>query len=322
MSSCLIASARAVWLTLSRLFRRAGHSERMSPESSSSLFPDRPIRPLPKRRLRERLSPDVAESIQYPPAPQTATPLFGYPYSSKEDLAGLGPDPPNVAHRENPAELGQEASVRRNGLGAEQDDHALLGQPRRAFVPRPLHDLPGPTIRAPIRQNQARQANPQPPPSTTSSADGYDSFENSNNKKKRKIPTTGETIQNGTHVLNELGAPGASGTANGDEGALEASGIASATYYQPGGPSTNGQGISGPGRGRYGRVRNGRSPLRVLSDPNSIWGSRTSNKLRPGAVQYPSPPTGTSPYVKLPFPCNSLQISLCENNLFMDPPLL
>ncbi|KAI1766310.1 hypothetical protein GGR53DRAFT_219800 [Hypoxylon sp. FL1150] len=272
-----------------------GHSEKMSPEPSSPLFPDRPIRPLPKRRLRERLSPDVADSIQYPPAPQTVTPLFGYPYSSKEDLhlAGLGPDPPNVAHRENPAELGREASVRRNGVSAEQDDHALLGQSRRTFVPRPLQGPPEHPIRAPIRQNQGRQMNPQPPPSATSSVDGYESFENSNNKKKRKIPTTGETILNGAHGLNELGAPGAPGT-GGDEGVLEAPGVASATYYQPGGPSTNGQGISGPGRGRYGRVRNGRSPLRVLSDPNSLWGSRASNKLRPGAVQYPSPPAENS----------------------------
>ncbi|KAI4866148.1 hypothetical protein F4820DRAFT_447275 [Hypoxylon rubiginosum] len=303
----------------------------MSPESSSPLFPDRPIRPLPKRRLRERLSPDVADSIQYPPAPQTATPLFGYPYSSKDDLAGLGPDPPNVAHRENPAELGQEASLRRNGLGAEQDDHALLGQARRAFVPRPIHDPPGHAIRVPLRQNQGRQANPQPPPSTTSSADGYDSFENSNNKKKRKIPTAGETILNGTHVLNDLGALGvSSGTAAGDDGSLEASGVASATYYQPGGPTTNGQGISGPGRGRYGRVRNGRSPLRVLSDPNSIWGSRSSNKLRPGtgAVQYPSHPAGENSGIissaiasaeKLPVPQGQENRSLLHQEASIKP---
>ncbi|XXH02719.1 hypothetical protein Hte_009104 [Hypoxylon texense] len=303
----------------------------MSPESSSPLFPDRPIRPLPKRRLRERLSPDVADSIQYPPAPQTATPLFGYPYSSKEDLAGLGPDPPNVAHRENPAELGQEASLRRNGLGAEQDEHAQLGQARRAFVPRPLHDPPGHAIRVPLRQSQGRQANPQPPPSTTSSVDGYESFENSNNKKKRKIPTAGETILNGTHVLNDLGAlGGSSGTAAGDDGSLEASGATSATYYQPGGPTTNGQGISGPGRGRYGRVRNGRSPLRVLSDPNSIWGSRASNKLRPGtgAVQYPSHPTGENSGIissaiasaeKLPVPQGQENRSLLHQEASIKP---
>ncbi|KAI1453966.1 hypothetical protein F4805DRAFT_461243 [Annulohypoxylon moriforme] len=263
----------------------------MSPESSSSLYPDRPIRPLPKRRLRERLSPDVADSIQYPPAPQTTAPLFVYPYNSKEDLAPLGVDPPNVAHRENVAELGQEASARRNGMGVEQDDQSLIGQARRALISRPLHDSPGHAVRAPLRQSQPRQPNPQPPPSTASSVDGYDSFENSNNKKKRKIPTAGETILNGTHVLNDLGTLGVSSpTSAGDDGSLDASGAASASYYQAGGAIAGAQGLSGPGRGRYGRTRNGRSPLRVLSDPNSSWSNRNSNKLRPGGIQYSSPP--------------------------------
>ncbi|KAF3061879.1 hypothetical protein GL218_02868 [Daldinia childiae] len=221
----------------------------MSPESSS-LFPDRPIRPLPKRRLRERLSPDVADSIQYPPAPQTSAPLFVYPYNAKEDLVSLGAEPPGVAHRENAAELGQETGLRRNGLGNENDGNSLIGQARRAFVSRPLHDSSGHATRAPLRQGQSRQPNPQPPPSTASSADGYDSFENSNNKKKRKIPTAGETILNGTHVLNDLGALGVSSpVATGDEGSLDISGSASTAYYQSGGLAAGGQGISGPGRG-------------------------------------------------------------------------
>ncbi|KAI8966405.1 hypothetical protein F5Y11DRAFT_155111 [Daldinia sp. FL1419] len=270
-----------------------GPSENMSPESSS-LFHDRPIRPLPKRRLRERLSPDVADSIQYPPAPQTAAPLFVYPYNAKEDLASLGAEPLNVAHRENAAELGQETSLRRNGLGNENGGHSLIGQARRAFVSRPLHDSPAHATRAPLRQGQSRQLNPQPPPpSTASSVDGYDSFENSNNKKKRKIPTAGETILNGTHVLNDLGALGVSSPiAAGDEGSLDNSGSASAAYHPSGSLAAGGQGISGPGRGRYGRVRNGRSPLRTLSDPNSSWGNRTPSKLKPGGIQYSSPPTG------------------------------
>ncbi|KAI1141084.1 hypothetical protein F5Y05DRAFT_376347 [Hypoxylon sp. FL0543] len=270
-----------------------GHSENMSPESSSPLFPDRPIRPLPKRRLRERLSPDVADSIQYPPAPQTTAPLFVYPYNPKEELASLGAGPLGATHRENVAELGQEATPRRNGLDAERDDHSLVGQARRGFVSRPLHNSPGHAVRAPQRQSQPRQSNPQPPPSTASSVDGYDSFENSNNKKKRKIPTAGESILNGTHVLNDFGALGTpSPTAGSDERSLDASGAASVPYYSSGSSTATGQGISGPGRGRYGRSRNGRSPLRTLSDPNSNWGSRTSNKLRPGGIQYPPPPAG------------------------------
>lgn len=288
-----LSAITASWLTLSRMLRRTGNSENMSPDSPSTLFPDRPIRPLPKRRLRERLSPDVADSIQYPPAPQNTAPLFAYPYNNKDDLTSLASDPLNAAHRENSAALGQEASQRRNGLGTDQDDYSILGQARRTFVSRPIHDATG-AIRTPLRQAQARQSNPQQPPSTASSVDGYDSFENSNNKKKRKIPTAGETILNGTHVLNELGALGVSSPiATGDEGSLDPSGTTSAAYYQSGGTGTSGQGISGPGRGRYGRVRSGRSPLRTLSDPNSSWGSRISNKLRPGGIQYPPQPAGT-----------------------------
>ncbi|KAI5925855.1 hypothetical protein F4810DRAFT_36023 [Camillea tinctor] len=268
-----------------------GQPENMSPESSSSVFPDRPIRPLPKRRLRERLSPDVADSIKYPPTPQATTPLFIYPYNSKDESTLLAPEPVNVASRENFARLGQDSALRRNGLGAgtEHDDESLMGQARRALGSRSFHVSPGHAIRSPQRPGQARHSNPQPPPSTASSADGYDSFENTNNKKKRKIPTAGETILNGTHVLtdpNAFGVP--SPPTTGDEGPGDAPGSISTPYYQSGGPTTNGQGISGPGRGRYGRVRNGRSPLRALSDSNSNWGGRNP-KLRP-SNQYPSPP--------------------------------
>src|SRR4051794_7138445 len=44
---------------------------------------------LPKRRLRERLSPEAAESIQYPPAPRIVSPLFQYPYTLRDDEADL-----------------------------------------------------------------------------------------------------------------------------------------------------------------------------------------------------------------------------------------
>uniref|UniRef100_A0A8H7TU31 Uncharacterized protein n=1 Tax=Bionectria ochroleuca TaxID=29856 RepID=A0A8H7TU31_BIOOC len=61
------------------------HNSTMSSDTMPNLFPDRPIRPLPKRRLRERLSPQVAESIKYPPSMLNSVPLFQYPCSSKEE---------------------------------------------------------------------------------------------------------------------------------------------------------------------------------------------------------------------------------------------
>lgn len=291
MSFFVAGFSIAVWLTFTRFRRRTGYSEKMSPDSASTLFPDRPIRPLPKRRLRERLSPDVADAIKYPPAPQNISPLFAYPYNPKEEVGLFGTEPSTVVNRENVAELGHDVGLRRNGLSGEHLDESLMGQARRALVSRPFQDTQNSAFRTPQRPAPARHSAVQPPPSTTSSADGYDSFENTNNKKKRKIPTAGETILNGTHVLNDSSALGMpSPPTTGDEGPGDSAGAVSSPYYQSGGPSANAQGISGPGRGRYGRVRNGRSPLRTLPDPNGAWNGR-SPKLR-GPGQYPSPPRG------------------------------
>ncbi|KAI8632882.1 hypothetical protein F5Y19DRAFT_419332 [Xylariaceae sp. FL1651] len=299
-----------------------GTLENMSPESTSSLFPDRPIRPLPKRRLRERLSPGVADSIKYPPAPQTSTPLFVYPYNSREgssssaELAG-------ASGRENVVKPGEDVRFRRNGLTADRDDESLMSQARRALGSRGFHEPLEHGYRIPQRSGQPRHPKPQPPPSTASSADGYDSFENTNNKKKRKIPIAGETILNGTHVLSEtnaFGIPSPPAMGDGDGGDPLPT---STPYYQSGGPLSNGQGISGPGRGRYGRIRNGRSPLRALSDSNTNWTGRNM-KLR-GANQYPSPPSENSGIIstaiasaeKLPAPTGQENISLLQQQASM-----
>ena len=291
----------AVWLTFTRSRPRTGYSENMSPDSTSSLFPDRPIRPLPKRTIRQRLSPEVAKTIKYPPTPQNIPPLFAYPYNGKEDSGLLGSEPSTAVNRENVAQLGQEAALRRNDLGGGHHEESIMGQARRALISRPFQDSEGGTFRTPQRIPQARHGAIQPPPSTTSSADGYDSFENANNKKKRKIPTAGETILNSTHVLNDSSALGMpSPPTTGDEGPGDLSTAVPAPYYQSGGPSASTQGISGPGRGRYGRVRNGRSPLRALPEPNGAWNGRTP-KLR-GPDQYPPPGGELFPLVRVIVP--------------------
>ncbi|KAI3328454.1 hypothetical protein F4824DRAFT_483467 [Ustulina deusta] len=303
-----------------------GTYENMSPESSSSLFPDRPIRPLPKRRLRERLSPDVAESIKYPPAPQATTPLFVYPYHSREDSASASTGLASTIGRDSGLKPGGDTGFRRNGLVAGRDDDSLMTQARRALGSRGFHEPGEHGFRVAQRSGQPRQPKPQAPPSTASSADGYDSFENTNNKKKRKIPIAGETILNGTHVLNEpasFGMPSPPATGDDDVGGDHVP--TSTPYYQSGGPLSNGQGISGPGRGRYGRIRNGRSPLRALSDSNANWAGRNM-KLR-SAGQYPSPPaenlgiisTAIASAEKLPVPTGQENISLLQQQIPTKP---
>ncbi|KAI1116743.1 hypothetical protein F5Y14DRAFT_54091 [Nemania sp. NC0429] len=297
-----------------------GTLENMSTESSS-LFPDRPIRPLPKRRLRERLSPDVAESIKYPPAPQASAPLFVYPYNPREDSLPAGVDLIGTVGRDNGLRPEGDAGLRRSPLGTGDDDDSVMAQARRALGSRVFHGTPDHGFRVPVRSGQPRQPKPQPPPSTASSADGYDSFEITNNKKKRKIPIAGETVLNGTHALNEqaaFGMPSPPTTGDDDSGDHVPT---STPYYQSGGSLSNGQGISGPGRGRYGRVRNGRSPLRALSDSNANWTGRNMKMYT--SSQYPSPPTENAGIIssaiasaeKLPVPSGQENISLLQHQI-------
>lgn len=236
--------------------------------------PDRPIRPLPKRRLRERLSPEVAGTISYPPAPQTTPALFSYPCNLKggfleEDSTATGRD-------FQPDFSGRQAS-RRNGIGAEAGLEEA--PPRRAVVSRPPAESLGRPARLLQKPDTSRQGHsPQPPPSAASSADGYDSFENTNNKKKRKIPTAGE--MNGGHGLGDHGLNDAHSLPGGLAVTPDRSGengsSTSVPYYGTGNFVTAGQNISGPGRGRFGRARNGRSPLQTLSDASGNWLGRGS----------------------------------------------
>ncbi|KAI1809490.1 hypothetical protein GGS20DRAFT_590559 [Poronia punctata] len=311
-------AVKTLWLMLSRNYVLGAH-ENMSPESALSLFPDRPIRPLPKRRLRERLSPDVANSIKFPPAPQPSAPLFVYPYSPRDDSSPVGPELIGLAPRENVARPSNGATFRRNGLATgPRDDESLMSQARRALGSRGFHEPVEQSFRVPPRASHVRPPKPQPPPSTASSMDGYESFENTNNKKKRKIPIAGESILNGTHTITEPTAFGIQPpSVNGEDDSGEPV-PTSTPYYQTGGPLNNGQGISGPGRGRYGRARNGRSPLRTLSDSNGNWAGRNMKLRSPN--QYPSPPaenagiisTAMASIEKLPLPTGQENISLLQ----------
>lgn len=260
-------------------FQRPGRNDTMASDSISSVSaypnhernerPDRPIRPLPKRRLRERLSPEVADSIKYPPAPQSTPALFSYPCNLKgnllEEEVSAGP-------RDFQADVSGRQSSRRNGNGAGSDMDEVA--PRRTVVPRPPTESLGRSVRMLQKPEVSKQGRaPQPPPSASSSVDGYDSFENTNNKKKRKIPTAGE--MNGTHGLGDHGLndshshPG--GLAVTPERSGENGNSTSVPYYGSGSFVSMGQNVSGPGRGRFGRARNGRSPLQTLSDASGNW---------------------------------------------------
>ncbi|KAF4445703.1 hypothetical protein F53441_10577 [Fusarium austroafricanum] len=250
----------------------------MSPDTVSSLFPDRPIRPLPKRRLREKLSPGIAETITYPPSTHEATPLFYYPpYNFRDDGSPPRACSTSPAQQGRRIEAGRNYTPRRNGVGLPDgdDEEATL---RSTLVTRSPPEI---LTRGTHQSSKPDFSNPQPPLSATSSADGYDVFENTNNKKKRKIPSAGDATLNGTHGLNnEIGSLAISaGAGNSPTNELHSdrANSHSSSYPSTGTFTSHNQGISGPGRGRLGRSRNGRSPLRALSDGNNnSWVGRGS----------------------------------------------
>lgn len=65
----------------------AGHLS----ETTSPIYPDRPIHPLPKRRLRSRVSPETAESILLPAASAAGKLLFSLPFH--EPVASINGSP-------------------------------------------------------------------------------------------------------------------------------------------------------------------------------------------------------------------------------------
>lgn len=278
--------------------------------------PDRPIRPLPKRRLRERLSPEVADSIKYPPALQSAPALFSYP----GPLKGSFPeDDVSAGARDLQPDFAGRQVLRRNGNGVGSDVDEVAS--RRAVVPRPPTESLGRSARMLQKSEVSRQGHsPQPPPSASSSADGYDSFENTNNKKKRKIPTAGE--MNGAHGLGDHGLndshshPG--GLAVTPERSVENGISTSVPYYGSGSFVSTGQNVSGPGRGRFGRVRNGRSPLQTLSDASGNWSGRGA---KPRSATWSPQPGQCHEHMFLPVPFEGhycfLQTTIqpCESGL-------
>ncbi|KAF4809222.1 hypothetical protein CGCSCA5_v011652 [Colletotrichum siamense] len=209
----------------------------MSPESVSSLFPQRPIRPLPKRRLRERLSPDVADSIEYPPANQNSSPLFYYPSIPRDEV----PSRSGGLNGMGRSSLGYEISPKVHAGNGESDEEDMALNSSK-IVRRSQPDILNRASALPPKLEQSKHSNPQPPPSTASSADGYESFENTNNKKKRKIPTAGDSALSGTHSLADIGSMSISAATSPSNEHSELGGSASPSYYGAGNFVTNNQG--------------------------------------------------------------------------------
>lgn len=102
---------------------------------------------------------------------------------------------------------------------------------------------------------------------SVSGPDGYEAFENTNNKKKRKIPTSGSLSLHHSSLTNELAQLGIGATKDG--GADDHAGHSVS--------GSSGLGVQGAGRGHYARKSAARRPLGV-----SVNGSN----LRSGTAKY------------------------------------
>lgn len=224
-----------------------------SPDTTSPMYPDRLIRPLPKRRLRSRLSEEEAKTIEFPPNPPQVAPLFNLPHVDRPHNYAVRAPRGEVDDHE--CSCGVDHGVRQHGADVEGLDgtHERVGR-RTGFGDAPL-EQDGHYQQA-WEHQPGSYGKPPPPPSTTSSADGYESFENTNNKKKRKIPLSG-----GTHHHSSLSAEmvnmSLSNPAHESSLAEDTAGVGAQYYGQSSGVhhASPGTGISGAGRGRYGRPR-------------------------------------------------------------------
>jgi hypothetical protein len=250
-----------------------------APDTPSTIYPDRLIRPLPRRTLRSRLPSDAADTIFYPPTPPASQIFYGVSAESEEAM--------------NESKVYVQQTVETE-LSPEVDAHNF-----EASVEQESGDEDGPV--AVRRSGGLRRSSLSPsasgnshsfphdtPQAKSSTGDGYDAFENTNNKKKRKIPTPGNLGGHHSALSPEFASMG---LGNSTPAAAPAPSDAPGTYYGTGSPASPVQsGISGSGRGRLGRPTVRSSSRNPLS-PNAQngWMMARTPSRRDGLMSSPGP---------------------------------
>ena len=251
-----------------------------APDTPSPVYPDRLIRPLPKRTLRSRLSTDAADTIHYPPTPPASQIFYGISGDSEE------------AVNDSKVYVQQTIESDRHELTPEADSHHGF----ETSVELESGDEDGPVV---VRRSAGfrgslspTSTHPQGPgkdgAKSSAGPDGYDAFENTNNKKKRKIPTPGSMAGHHSALSPEFANMGLATNTS-----PAAGGDGTGTYYGNGNPASPvGSGISGSGRGRLGRsttrTTSARNPLSANAQNAWMTTPRTSSR-RDGPMSSPGP---------------------------------
>lgn len=252
-----------------------------APDTPSTIYPDRLIRPLPRRTLRSRLSSDAADTIFYPPTPPASQIFYGVSADSEEAVNESKVYVQQTVETELSPEVDAHSFETSVELESGDEDGPVVV--RRSGVRRSSLSLSASSNHPNFPNVDAPQAK-----SSSSGPDGYDAFENTNNKKKRKIPTPGNLGGHHSALSPEFASMGlASSTPAPPPAPSDSTG----TYYGSGNPASPlGSGISGSGRGRLGRpvVRSSsRTPLSANAQ-NGWMHTRTPSR-RDGLMSSPGP---------------------------------
>ncbi|TQB68471.1 hypothetical protein MPDQ_003388 [Monascus purpureus] len=262
-----------------------------APDTPSPVYPDRLIRPLPKRTIRSRLSLEAADSILYPLSPPSTRVFYG----SSVEGGDSGNDSKVYVQQDIDSETQDHSPERdhhhpyENGVDFESgdEDGPVVVRRSAGFRGSSLSPAASGTYTAKYSDTIDR-----PETKLLVGPDGYDAFENTNNKKKRKIPTPANLSSHHSTLSHDFANMGLS-ISKSTPPATASDGNTTGTYHGTGSPaSPAGSGISGSGRGRLARNiarhLSGRSPLSVHTQNNLVNGRTTGCR-----DQLISPPEST-----------------------------
>ncbi|KAJ5562708.1 hypothetical protein N7535_002846 [Penicillium sp. DV-2018c] len=250
-----------------------------APDTPSTIYPDRLIRPLPRRTLRSRLSSDAADTIFYPPTPPASQIFYGVSAESEEAMN----DSKVYVQQTVETDLSHEVDALNFAASIELesgDEDGPVAVRRNGGLRR--------SSLSPSASRNSHSFPHDTPQTKSSTGDGYDAFENTNNKKKRKIPTPGNLGGHHSALSPEFASMGLRCST---PAPASAPSDAPGTYYGTGSPASPVQsGISGSGRGRLGRPT-ARSSSRNPLSPNAQngWMMARTPTRRDGLMSSPGP---------------------------------
>lgn len=253
----------------------------------SSVFPDRLIRPLPRRSLRSRLSEEAADAIPFPPNPPSSSfPAYNhygehgeYVNDSKvivqqdDDYCDHDHDD-DLHHHHHHHYHEHDPEDHHHHYHQHQVDDDLESLDDEDRNPAAVRRTMG-YRQSPASPRAARSSRHTTSKASYSGSDGYDAFENTNNKKKRKIPTSSTIGLHQSSLSAELAHLGLNGSRT-DLSVAQEDGAADVQYQAPGSQSATM--LSG-----IGRARHVKDPGRRISGRNPLGVSTSNSNVRPGS---------------------------------------